>query len=274
MSNNAIDIGKIALITGPILGIIFKTIAIIALETTYLISKIDNTIKDKRPTNIELITIENIQFESAILDFSIMFLNLFLNAFGVINKTPSLYEFGSIEIIKLTTKTKIKRTNPDPRLPAILIIFIKLSLIAFAIVAPSGNIIKSLKILYISKILSASLPYKSLLILSKFELKIKFILVRMFGTSISNSLTSSIKGGKMRNTEARKMKARNIKTKNSDNDLGIFKIFLTLLVRLQIILAITKEQIIRRRKSLRLQKIRQQILKTNILKKIELFNFY
>ena len=96
----------------------------------------------------------------------------------------------------------------------------------------------------------------------------------MFGTSISISLTSSMKGGKTRNTEARKMKARNIKTKKSDNDLGIFTIFLTLLVRLQIILAITKEQIIRRRKSLRLQKIRQHILKTNILKKIELFNFY
>jgi len=127
LSNNAIDIGKIALITGPILGIIFKTIAIIALETTYLISKIDSIIKDKRPTNKELITIENIQFERAILDFSIIFLNLFLNAFGVINKTPSLYEFGSIEIIKLTTKTKIIRTNPDPRLPAKLIIFMKLS---------------------------------------------------------------------------------------------------------------------------------------------------
>ena len=127
LSNNAIDIGKIALITGPILGIIFKTIAIIALETTYLISKIDRIIKDKRPTNKELITIENIQFERAILDFSIIFLNLFLNAFGVINKTPSLYEFGSIEIIKLTTKTKIIRTNPDPRLPAKLIIFMKLS---------------------------------------------------------------------------------------------------------------------------------------------------
>ena len=127
LSNNAIDIGKIALITGPILGIIFKTIAIIALETTYLISKIDRIIKDKRPTNKELINIENIQFERAILDFSIIFLNLFLNAFGVITKTPSLYEFGSIEIIKLTTKTKIIRTNPDPRLPAKLIIFMKLS---------------------------------------------------------------------------------------------------------------------------------------------------
>ena len=78
----------------------------------------------------------------------------------------------------------------------------------------------------------------------------------------------------MRNTEARKMNARNIKTKNSDNDLGIFTIFLTLLVKLQIILAITKEQIIRRRKSLRLQKIRKQILRVNNLKKKVLFKFY
>ena len=96
----------------------------------------------------------------------------------------------------------------------------------------------------------------------------------MFGTSISISLTSSIKGGKMRNTEARKMKTRNIKTKNSDNDLGIFTIFLTLLVKLHIMLAITKEQIIRRRKSLRLQKIKKQMLKTNILKKTVLFNYF
>ena len=82
-----------------------------------------------------------------------------------------------------------------------------------------------------------------------------------------------MKGGKTRKTEARKIKARKIKTKKSDIDLGIFAIFFTLLVRLQIILAITKEQIIRRRKSLRLQKIRKQILKTNILKKTELFKF-
>ena len=96
----------------------------------------------------------------------------------------------------------------------------------------------------------------------------------MFGTSISISLTSFTNGGRIRNTEARKMKARKIKTKNKDNDLGIFTIFFTLLVKLQIILAITNEHIIRRRKSLRLQKIRQQIPNTNILKKIELFNFY
>ena len=83
-----------------------------------------------------------------------------------------------------------------------------------------------------------------------------------------------MKGGKTSNTEARKMKARNIKVKNKEIDLGILKIFFILLVRLQIMLAITKEQIIKRRKSLRLQKIRKQMLNTNILKKTELFNFH
>ena len=96
----------------------------------------------------------------------------------------------------------------------------------------------------------------------------------ILGTSISISLTSFIKGGKTSNTEARKMKARKINTKKSDIDLGIFTIFFTLLVRLQIMLAITREQIMSRRKSLRLQKIRKEMHKTNILKKTELFNFY
>ena len=95
----------------------------------------------------------------------------------------------------------------------------------------------------------------------------------MFGTSMSISLTSFTKGGKTSNTEAKKIKVRDISTRSRDNDLGIFTNFFTLLVRLQIILAITKEQIMRRRKFLRLQKIRKQILKTNILKKTELFNF-
>ena len=95
----------------------------------------------------------------------------------------------------------------------------------------------------------------------------------MLGISIIISLTSLIKGGKTSKTEARKIKARKIKTIKSDIDLGSFKIFCTLLVILQIMLAITREQIIRRRKSLRLQKIRKNMLKTNILKKTELFNF-
>ena len=95
----------------------------------------------------------------------------------------------------------------------------------------------------------------------------------MFGTSMSISFTSFIKGGKTSKTEARNIKARKINTKNNDIDLGSFKIFLTLLVKLHIMLAMTKEQIIRRRNSLRLQKIRKQIIKTNILKKTELFKF-
>ena len=102
----------------------------------------------------------------------------------------------------------------------------------------------------------------------------KFILVRMFGTSTSISLTSLIKGGKTSNTQAKNIKIRKIKTISSDIDLGIFKIFFNLLVKLQIILDITNEQIIRRRKSLRLQKIRKQILRTNVLKKKVLFKFY
>ena len=96
----------------------------------------------------------------------------------------------------------------------------------------------------------------------------------MLGTSMSISFTSLIKGGKTSKTEARKIKARKINTKNKDIDLGIFTIFLTLLVKLHIMLAMTKEQIIRRRKSLRLQKIRKQILRTNVLKKKVLFKFY
>ena len=95
----------------------------------------------------------------------------------------------------------------------------------------------------------------------------------MLGTSISISLTSFIKGGKTSNTDARKIKARKINTKNNDIDLGNLKIFFVLLVRLQIMLAITREQIIRRKNSLRLQNIRRKILKTNILKNKELFNF-
>ena len=83
-----------------------------------------------------------------------------------------------------------------------------------------------------------------------------------------------MKGGSTSSTEVKKIKARKINTKNSENDLGIFKIFFNLLVKLQIMLATTREQIIRSKKSLRLQKIRKHILNTNILKKTELFNFY
>ena len=69
LSKSAIEIGNIPLKTGPMLGIMFKTIAIIALDTTYLTSKIDKTISDNRPTDNELMTIEKVQFANAILHF-------------------------------------------------------------------------------------------------------------------------------------------------------------------------------------------------------------
>ena len=96
----------------------------------------------------------------------------------------------------------------------------------------------------------------------------------ILGISTSISLTSFIKGGKTSKTEAKNINIRKINTKSNDIDLGIFKIFLTLFVRLQIMLAITRENIISRRKSLRLQKIIKKMLNTNNLKKTELFNFY
>ena len=76
LSSSAIEIGNIPLITGPIFGIILRTIAIKAFETTYLTSKIDKTINDNKPTDNELMTIEKVQFANAILHFSRIFLNL------------------------------------------------------------------------------------------------------------------------------------------------------------------------------------------------------
>ena len=101
----------------------------------------------------------------------------------------------------------------------------------------------------------------------------KLILVRTFGISTRISLNSFIKGGSTSKTEARNKRVRKIKTNKRDNGLGNLKVHLILLVKLQIMLEITKEQIMRRKKSLRLQNIRKKMPRTNILKKSELFNF-
>ena len=96
----------------------------------------------------------------------------------------------------------------------------------------------------------------------------------MFGISTSISFTSLIKGGNTRKTQAKNVKIRKTNTIRSDIDLGNFVVVFNLLVKLHIMLAITKEHIIKRKKSLRLQKIRKQILITNILKKKVLFNYF
>jgi len=76
LSSSAIEIGNIPLMTGPIFGIILRTIAIKAFETTYFTSNIDKTINDNSPTDNELMIIDKVQFANAILHLSRIFLNL------------------------------------------------------------------------------------------------------------------------------------------------------------------------------------------------------
>ena len=59
-----------------------------------------------------------------------------------------------------------------------------------------------------------------------------------------------------------------------DNGLGILNVFFTWLQRLHMMLEITREQIINKKKSLRLQNSKQRIIIINNLKKIELFKFF
>ena len=56
LSSSAIEIGNIPLITGPIFGIMLRTIAIKAFETTYLTSNIDKTINAVSYTHLTLPT--------------------------------------------------------------------------------------------------------------------------------------------------------------------------------------------------------------------------
>ena len=88
------------------------------------------------------------------------------------------------------------------------------------------------------------------------------------------SLNSFINGGKIKITEVRNMNVKKISTNIREKFLGIFNNFFNWLDKLQIILASTKEQIIKRKKSLKLQKIKKIKVITNNLNKRELFNFF
>jgi len=86
-------------------------------------------------------------------------------------------------------------------------------------------------------------------------------------------LNSFIKGGK---TSINIVKTKNeitVITKNSDNNLGIFKKFVTWLLILQIMFEITKEQIINKRNSLNVHIIKELIKITTNLKYDELLNW-
>ena len=80
-----------------------------------------------------------------------------------------------------------------------------------------------------------------------------------------------MKGGSTRTIDIKNIIVSKVQTIVRDNGLDIFRVDLTLLQRLHIMFAITREQIISNKKSLKLQNIKKQILITNILKKRELF---
>ena len=69
------------------------------------------------------------------------------------------------------------------------------------------------------------------------------------------------------------MKVKKINTNISEKGLGIFNNLFNWLHKLQIIFAKTKEHMINRKNSLKLQKITEIKIITNNLKKRELFNF-
>ena len=109
--------------------------------------------------------------------------------------------------------------------------------------------------------------------LSKFEFINEFILVNALGISKRISLNSFINGGKIKIADVRNMNVKRIKTNIREKGLGILNNLLNWLHKLQIIFAKTKEHIISKKKSLKLQNIRKINATTSNLKKRELFNF-
>ena len=100
-----------------------------------------------------------------------------------------------------------------------------------------------------------------------------FIFDKPFGISTSISLNSFINGGNTRIKIVNIITDMTAKTRNKEIDRGIFKPFWIWLDKLHTIFEITKEQIIKRRKSLRVHTIKEVIKITTNLKYDELFNF-
>ena len=113
-----------------------------------------------------------------------------------------------------------------------------------------------------------------LLNLFRFVLIKIFIFDKPFGISTSISLNSFINGGNTRIKIVNTITDITVKTRNNDSDRGIFKPFCIWLHKLHTIFEITKEQIINRRKSLRVQTTNEVIKITTNLKYEELLNFH
>ena len=94
-----------------------------------------------------------------------------------------------------------------------------------------------------------------------------------FGMSTSISLNSFINGGNTRIKIVNIITDMTAKTRNKEIDRGIFKPFWIWLDKLHTIFEITKEQIISRRKSLKVHTINKVINITTNLKYDELLNF-
>ena len=86
-----------------------------------------------------------------------------------------------------------------------------------------------------------------------------FIFDNPFGMSIRISLNSFMNGGSTRTIDIKNIIVSKVQTIVSDNGLDIFRVDLTLLQRLHMMFAITREQIISNKKSLKLQNIKKQI---------------
>ena len=106
----------------------------------------------------------------------------------------------------------------------------------------------------------------------KFEFSRKIILDNPFGISTSISLNSFIKGGKTRIKIVKTITDITVSTKNKERSLGIFNPFCNWLHKLHTIFEITKEQIIKSRKSLKVHIINDVIKITANLKYDELLN--
>ena len=107
----------------------------------------------------------------------------------------------------------------------------------------------------------------------RFVLSKIFIFDKPFGISTSISLNSFMNGGNTRIKIVNIITDITVKTRNRENDRGIFNPFCIWLHKLHTIFEITKEQIINRRKSLRVQTINEVINITTNLKYEELLNF-
>ena len=92
--------------------------------------------------------------------------------------------------------------------------------------------------------------------------------------STSISLNSFINGGNTRIKIVNIITDMTAKTRNKEIDRGIFNPFWIWLDKLHTIFEITKEQIINRRKSLKVHIIKEVIKITTNLKYDELFNFH